>query len=643
MRRSFTGAFDPTGRFAQTGLSRGLQGEGSTVATLGSLRVAYTGPPPAGTAPLVLLDGFLVNRRELAAALESPGQEPSEALLALAYRRWGPGMLARLRGDFSLLIWDEARGEGLLARDRIGMRCVYLHDGAAPLLRFAGEIRHLLGAMASRPAPDPVSVAHWVGISSRPGPHTLYQGVRRLEPGSMLLLDRCGHRVKRYWAPGYTEPAHRPRPELAQELRAGLSEAVRVRLPREGHVSVLMSGGLDSASIAALAARAASGGVLAHSGVFPGLAELDESALIELLRGRFGLAGASASVRPGGMLCSALEHQRAWEVPLLGWGDFWTLPLLRHAAEEGVAVTLGGDGGDELFGARADLIADQLRAGHPAQAVALAGRLPGAGAHPSRRQRVRILASLGIAGALGPRLHTALQRIAPGPRAPRWLTAAAGRDLLRSDDPQAWKRMRGPRWWAHAAHGLTRGIEEAGILEHQRQRAALAGLDARLPMLDPDLIMLALCQSPRESFDPYLSRPLLREAMAGLLPDRVRLRAEKAWFDSLIVACLTGPDAPVIRRLLMGARCESRAFIEGERIALALDSLGAARGVERFRAMHLIWRALTIECWLRQQLDPGGSTLPDTGEMSAPDIELRSLPAPERAPTAALPSYVFPP
>jgi len=643
MRRLFTGAFDPTGRFPHLRLSHGLAGEAPNLASLGSLRVAHTGPPAPGTAPLVLLDGFLSNRRELAASLGRCSPEPGEALLALAYRRWGPGILERLRGDFALLVWDEVNGEGLLARDRLGMRCVYLHDGGGPLLRFAGEIRHLIAAMGSRPAPDPVSVAHWVAISSRPGPHTLYEGVRRLEPGSMLLLDRRGHRIKRYWAPSYAEPSRRSRRELSRELSAGLSKAVTERLPRQGRTSVLMSGGLDSASVAALAARAAPGRVLAHSGLFPGLAEVDESALIELLRARLGLGGASASVRPGGLLASVLEHQRAWEVPLLGWGDFWTLPLLRRAAREGVSVTLGGDGGDELFGARAYLIADQLRAGHAARAMGLTGRLPGAGRHPSRRQRLRILASLGVGGALGPRLHAGLERIAPGARAPRWLTPPTARDLLRSDDPHAWKRTGTPRWWAHPAHGLTVAIEEAGVLEHQRQRATLAGLEARLPMLDPDLILLALGHSPSESFDPELNRPLLREAMAGLLPDRVRLRSEKAWFDSLIVACLTGADMPLIHALLMGSASESRAFIDGEQIARAYDSLTAARGVERFHAMHLIWRALTIECWLRAQADPDESTLPHAAEISSPQVELRSLGEGDTARAASTPSYVFPP
>ena len=458
MRRLFSGVFDPTGRFAEHRLTRGLAGYDARVARRGALAVAFTGPPPTETRPLVLLDGFLTNRRELTALLETSRGQSCEALIARAYRRFGPGMLERLRGDFALLIWDEAHGEGLLARDPIGMRCIYLYEGPALALAFAGELTHLLGAMPRRAAPDPVGVAHWLAISARPGTGTLYEGITRLEPASMLALERRGLRRRTYWRPTYTEPQPRSAPALAKELRAALTQAVSTRVPADERTSVLMSGGLDSASVAAVAAGGQHGDLLAHCGVFPGMPELDESELIDLLRARLSLAGATASVHPGGLVHSILEHQATWELPLLGWGDFWTLPLLRSAASEGVSVTLGGDGGDELFGTRAYLIADQLRTGHPARAARLAARLPGAGDHPSRRALARVLCTFGVA-APRTRVRVAAERLWPGSRAPRWLTPSAARLFADSDDPHAWKRMDGPRWWAHPAHALTRGIE----------------------------------------------------------------------------------------------------------------------------------------------------------------------------------------
>ena len=166
-------------------------------------------------------------------------------------------------------------------------------------------------------------------------------------------------------------------------------------------------------------------------------------------------------------------------------------------------------------------------------------------------------------------------------------------------------------------------------------------MQARLPLLDPDLVQLTLGQPPGASFDQHLSRPLLRQAMAGLLPDQVRLRPRKAWFDSLIVACIAA-DEPVIRRLLTAPGAETRAFLQPERITLALDTLASARGVPRFRAMHLIWRALTLECWLRLQDDPDGSTLPQPGEITAPALELRPVTVTANIGGQREGSYLFP-
>ncbi len=110
-----------------------------------------------------------------------------------------------MRGDFALLVWDPERGEGMLARDQLGVRSLFLHDASGGLY-FASEVRHLLALLPRRPAPDPVSVAHWITMGHRPGSATLYAGIRRLDPGATMLLDRDGVREQRYWAPRFSEP-----------------------------------------------------------------------------------------------------------------------------------------------------------------------------------------------------------------------------------------------------------------------------------------------------------------------------------------------------------------------------------------------------------------------------------------------------
>ena len=235
---------------------------------------------------------------------------------------------------------------------------------------------------------------------------------------------------------------------------------------------------------------------------------------------------------------------------------------MRTAAREGVQIMLDGDGGDELFGPRTYLLADRLRAGHPRQAFELAHKLPGAGPHVRPRDVAAMFASLALVGSLPYRPHGLALSLIARREAPGWLLGRAVDELVDSDDPLAWKRLDGPRWWAQAAYGIAYGIEQAGVFEHQRRRAGLAGLEARHPLLDLDLVELSLRQSPLLTFDRRYSRPLLRESMAGLLPDSVRLRPGKAQFESLIVDCLTGPDGVAVRAILTSPRAELRAFLD---------------------------------------------------------------------------------
>jgi asparagine synthase (glutamine-hydrolysing) len=562
------------------------------------LRLAGAAPQSDGDGPWCVLDGVIDDRRELAAQLDRPAEEPAERLLALGYRRWGSGLLQRLRGDFALLLWDPVRGEGLLARDQLGVGCVYLYEQGG-VVRFAGELRELLELLPSTPAPDGVSVAHWLAASARPGAHTLYEGVRRLEPGTMLLLGREGAREEVYWRPRFREPQPLTPPAAAARVRGALELAVTRRLDPGRRTGVLMSGGLDSASVAALAAAQGTATVRAYAGVFPHHEQVDESRLIGELRARLRLGGLDARVRAGGLLSSASAFAQAHRVPLLGWSDGWTLPLLQGAAGEGVEVTLGGDGGDELFGPRAQLLADALRSGHPLRARALARELPGAGERPPRRALARVLGRYAFMDGLPGTLAHAAWRARARRAAPPWLLAPARGALIDSDDPHAWMAMDGPRWWSNVAHGLTKGIEQRGIFEHQRLRATAAGLRARHPLLDLDLLELVLSLPPELSFDRERDRPLLRQALRGLLPETVRMRAGKAWFDSLVIDSLAGADAGPLRALLCERGAELAAYVDMERVSSMVCDGPPPHGTARFQWMHLTWRLLSAECWLR--------------------------------------------
>ena len=625
------GAFDPSGRTDPNDLVAALEPLPTRMVRSGPLQLACGGSAVSqGDGLLCVLDGKLDNEADIRAELGGPDRGASqEDLLAAAFRQWGRDVVGRMRGSFVLLLWDAERGEGLIARDQLGLRPFFLRQRAGALL-FASEIHHLLALLPRRPAPDPEGVAHWLAARNRAGSGSLFEGVRRLPPAGMVLLGKQGIGESRYWQPRFEEPLASPTEDVVAALSGALESAVGRQMDPAGRTGVLMSGGLDSSSLAALGAARAPGRVYAYSGTFPGHPAVDESELIDELRKSLSLPGATARVFPGGIVASALEHLAAWQMPLLGWGEFWTLPLARAAGSDGVVTMLDGTGGDELFGPFSYLLADCLRAGRPLEVLRLAYGLPGGGSHVSRREVATVIRSLGIEGALPYRAHRLLQRATSARSVPAWLLPRTKRRLRRADDSLAWKRLEGPRWWAFTAHAVAHEVEAAGVFENHARLGASTGLEVRLPLLDLDLVQLALRQPPGATFDRRFSRPLLRASLAGLLPDPIRLRPAKAWFDSLIVDALAGDDA--VRDLLADPGAELGAYVDLAAMRAALLDSNRLRSADPLTWMSLVWRFVTAELWLRSQAIPVAE-LSDSLRPKPPRVEIDPVPA----------SYFFPP
>jgi asparagine synthase (glutamine-hydrolysing) len=517
------------------------------------------------------------------------------AALAEAYELEGERVLPRLRGEFWALIWDRRRGRGLLICDQLGTRSPYwtVHGG---VVICASDVPELIAARCSRPEPDALSLAHWLAVTSPPDGATLYSGVRRLQAGHLLELSPGRAESRRYWSPRYRAPERASREDAAARVRAGLERAVSRRMSHAP--GVLLSGGLDSGSVAALARRVEPG-LTAYSAVFPNHPDVDESSLIDQL----GLPGVRVAVAGAGVLAGALEYLHAWGLPPTSPNMFFWTPLFAQAARDGVTVMLDGEGGDEVFGFSPYLLSDHLRHGRLDRALGLAARWPGSGGHSSRDVLLYRIREFGVRGALPPAAHLAARRLRglPAYAAP-WLERRLARRWLESSRSAfAWKELDGPRWWAYLAGTVTRGIGPAAVYEQARRRAATAGICSSHPLVDVDLIELVLGLDPELAYDPRHSRPLLREALAGELPDSVRLRPFKSYFDSVFHQALAGPDRPLARRLLDPAQAELSAYVD----LAALDRELFDPAVKPSEAWALrLWRCLMAECWLRQQSDP---------------------------------------
>jgi asparagine synthase (glutamine-hydrolysing) len=564
--RAFAGVFAQRSTHIAAGLGArvdaSLAPDGHSAGLVdGPLTLGWTAPDGPGTPGpgrvSCLLDGHVYNLPELV----DGGFADASAALAYLYERDGTALLPRLRGDFALLIWDRASRTGLIARDQLGGRPLHVHR-AGSTLAFASELRNLIRLMPSGPAPDASAVEEWLSTGAPPSGRTLFEGIQTLEPASWIALGRFGPSgPMRYWEPRYRAPERISREDATEAVRHGVFNSVR-RRGKDGHsTAVLLSGGIDSCSVAATSAVAlgpTGRPRRAYTVTFPGHPEIDEGALTAAAATAARLRTTSLRLMSGSVLAGALPYIDTWETPPSSPNLFFLRPLLARARDDGIRVMLDGEGGDAVFWHAPVLLADRLRGGRLVSAWSIAGQFPEYGVPTTARARVRELRHWG---------------------------------RIRAGDGGA------PAAWTSLVEGI---FGPGSLLLHDvsRRHAAMAGLEARHPLLDLDLVELALGLPPELAFDRRFNRPLLRQAMEGLVPDEVRLRPYKSRFDPVLVAAIE-KDRRAIERLLLAPTAELRAFVDADDLHEVLERTPSDAAGERERAMKL-WTFAMLECWLRR-------------------------------------------
>src|SRR6059058_110440 len=308
---------------------------------------------------VVVQNGEIYNYPSLRDELERAGHafsthSDTEALVHL-YEEHGTGFAERLRGMFAVAIWDASRRRLVLARDRYGIKPLYYrHVGGE--LRFASELRAL-----PRGEIDTEALEAFLAFNSIPAPYSIFRDIRKLPAGHVLVWENGSVAIERFARPGPVEVRDGDEAELVEELRARLRDSVKAHLLSDVPVGVLLSGGVDSAALAALAAQETPEPV--HTFTI-GFAErsFDERDDARRVAERYGTNHHELLVRPDPeLLLQALAD--AFDEP---FADSSALPtyLVSQLAAEHVKVALSGEGGDELFGGyytyAADLLADRV-------------------------------------------------------------------------------------------------------------------------------------------------------------------------------------------------------------------------------------------------------------------------------------------
>ncbi|WP_316525498.1 asparagine synthase (glutamine-hydrolyzing) [Kitasatospora brasiliensis] len=474
------------------------------------------------TLAVLTYSGEVYNHRELRAELEAAGhrfrtRSDTEVVLH-AYLEWGEHLAERLNGMFAFAIWDTRREELLLIRDRMGVKPLYYHrtpDGVV----FGSEVKALLAHPAVRPVVDLDGLRELLGYTRTPG-LTPYRDIHEVRPGHVVRVRREGLTQRRYWALEARE--HRDSLEATvATVRALLEDIVHRQLEADVPLCSLLSGGLDSSAVTALAARtlaaAGAGAVRSFSVGFAGQSEnfhasdvrqTQDGPYAQLLAEHVGADHSVVELAAEDLSDPSRRSVvlRARDLPN-GVGDMDTsLLLLFRGVRRHSTVALSGESADELFGG--------YRWFHDPATIAV-DDFPWA---------------LGLTG------------IAGGGATPREHLLDAG--LLRKLDLDGYRRARYREAIAEVPHlpaadPLERRMREISylnltrfvcILLDRKDRMSMAnGLEVRVPFCDHRLVQYVF-NTPwaMKSFDGR-EKSLLRAAVRDVLPDAVADRAKSPY------------------------------------------------------------------------------------------------------------------
>jgi len=544
----------------------------------------------------VVQNGELYNYPELRAELERAGHSfrthgDTEVLVHL-YEQEGPAFARRLRGMFAVALWDSTRRRLVLARDRYGIKPLY-YRADADGLEFASELRSL-----PRGEIDLDALEAFLAFNSIPAPLTIFREARKLPPGHVLVWEDGTVSLERYARPAplpEDELRDDDEAELIEELRSRLRDSVRAHLLADVPVGVLLSGGIDSSALAALASEESAEPVRTFSIGFEERS-FDELADARLVADRYGTRHRELVLRPdAALLLPALAD--AFDEP---FADSSALPtyLVSQLAAEDVKVALSGEGGDELFGGYYTYVADLLAAragGLATRARPLVERLPTSTARASFDYKAKRF----VRGAHLPPLerHHAWKEI---------FSADARAELTgrrHAFDPVDLYRERYAE--TEGADELARlqdvdlGIYLVDDLLVKTDRASMAhSLEARVPFLDPVVTNFALALPTRHRVRGLRKKVLLRKAVAPLVPSRI-IRGKKRGFSIPAAAWLRGELEPFARETLSADTLRRQGFFRPEAVTALIDRHVAGKE----DLSRQLWGLLAFTLWHERQVE----------------------------------------
>jgi asparagine synthase (glutamine-hydrolysing) len=556
---------------------------------------------------VIVFNGEIYNFRELKTELEKLGHRfktnSDTETIVHAYEEFGVDCLQHLRGMFAFAIWDKAKKELFIARDRVGKKPLYYSVLDGGEIVFGSELKVLLIHGGIKREIDLAAMDAYLSFGYVPDPMCIFKNVQKLEPGHYLTWRDGQIATHSYWDFDYSEhPAFSGRKEedYIEELRELVTDAVNVRLISEVPLGAFLSGGVDSSAVVGNMARLSNQPVKTFSIGF------NEDSFSELKYARiaaehFGTEHHEFIVTPD--LCDVVDELVGhFDEP---FADSSALPtyMVSKMAREYVTVVLSGDGGDELFAGYTRYVTDKKRAGLDKLPSAVkAGLLQPLSAmlpHNAPGKNYLYNASLDAVD----RYIDNISHFSPQKKAA--LYSARIKQSMNGSSGAGEKLF----------YDFAAGVESADpvdkllyldsktylpgdILTKVDRMSMAVSLEARVPLLDHKLIEFVTKIPAALKLKGLETKYIFKRAMKGLVPESI-LNRPKQGFGVPINEWINSQLRDRIRETLLEKRTLDRGYFEPAYIELLLDE--HARG--RRDHSHALWILWMLELWHRRYID----------------------------------------
>ncbi len=526
-----------------------------------------------------------------------------------AYEQFGDDCVHELRGMFAFAIWDAPRRRLLLARDRLGVKPLFVALDRERLA-FASEMKALLSLPGIDSGMDWNAFDAFFAYNYIPAPLTIHRGIRKLEPGHRLVCEHGQVRDEQYWDVRFDDKLKGDATELAGEFLDLMGEATAIRLMSEVPLGSFLSGGIDSGVVVALMSRAATTPVNTFTIGFGGETGdfLDERPFARMIAERYGTAHRELEVIPH--IETALDAAvAAFDEPFADDGLIPTYHICAEARKH-VTVVLTGLGGDEDFGGYERYLGFQLHRRYRALPAALRRGLVGPLVRSLREprgggNRVNHLKRFVAAGDLPPAqvYQSYIRALTPEQRRRLYRPEVADRidfDFVERLGRRHFESLEGGDWLDGALYQDLKMYLPDDILALSDRVGMHHSLELRVPFVDHKVVEFCARLPQDVKIRGTDKKHLLKVAARRLLPEPV-ISHRKQGFCAPLSAWLHSDLRPVVDRLLDPARLAGEGYFRPEEVGALVTDHQARRNLND----KAIFSLLMFSKWLAARTGQG--------------------------------------